>query len=132
MQTSRFLHKILTTSASVLHRARFNALATCVQALLGGQSLTLTSLGRQLPRQIQPKHAIKCVDRVLGNPHLQQERLLLYANLLEQAPLGYQPQSAQVDLVWGSSRAPKCRDRPRPRRRKASRWWRRAPGRPHR
>lgn len=81
MQTSQFLHKILTTSAAVLHRARFNALATCVQALLGGQRLTLTSLGRQLPRPIPPKHAIKCVDRVLGNPHLQQERLLLYTDI---------------------------------------------------
>lgn len=81
MQTSRFLHKILMTSASVLHRARFNALATSVQALLDGQSLTLTSLGRQLPRQTSPKHAIKCVDRLLGNPHLQRERLLLYTDI---------------------------------------------------
>ncbi|PRY72687.1 IS4 family transposase [Halomonas ventosae] len=81
MQTSRFLHKILTTSAAVVHRARFNALATCVHALLEGQSLTLTSLGRQLPRQIQPKHAIKCVDRLLGNAHLQRERRWLYADV---------------------------------------------------
>ena len=68
MQTYRFLHRILTTSASLLHSARFHALATCVEALLTGQRLSLTAIGRRLPRQAQPKHTIKCVDRLLGNP----------------------------------------------------------------
>lgn len=81
MQTFRFFHKILSTSAPVLHAARFKALVTCVQALLVGQCLSLTALGRRLPRQILPKHAIKCVDRLLANPHLQRERHLLYANI---------------------------------------------------
>lgn len=81
MQTSRFLHKILSTSASVLHRARFRALAACVEALLTGQRLGVTALGRRLPRPAQPKHAIKCVDRLLGNPHLQRERPQLYADV---------------------------------------------------
>lgn len=81
MQTPRFLHKILVTSASLLHSARFNALAACVEALLMGQRLSLTAMGRRLPRQAQPKHAIKCVDRLLGNPHLQRERLWLYADV---------------------------------------------------
>ncbi len=67
MQTPQFLHRILTTSATLLHSARFNALATCVEALLSGQRLSLTAVGRRLPRRIQPKHAIKCVDRLLGN-----------------------------------------------------------------
>lgn len=84
MQTPQFLHRILTTSATLLHSARFNALATCVEALLSGQRLSLTAVGRRLPRRIQPKHAIKCVDRLLGNPHLQRERLWLYADVARQ------------------------------------------------
>jgi len=81
MQTRQFLHRILMTSASLLHSARFNALATCVEALLSGQRPSLTAIGRQLPRQAQPKHAIKCVDHLLSNPHLQRKRRWLYADV---------------------------------------------------
>lgn len=81
MQTPRFLHKILTTSATVLHRARFKALAACVEALVTGQRLSLTALGRTLPRRTPPQHAIKCVDRLLSNPRLHHERRLLYADV---------------------------------------------------
>jgi len=38
-----------------------------VEALLECGRLTLTALGRSLPRGISDKHSIKCVDRLVGN-----------------------------------------------------------------
>lgn len=81
MQTSRFLHKILADSASVVNALRLKTLFTAVQALLDGQRLGLTALGRHLPGRTTPKHAIKRMDRLLGNPHLQQERPLFYGQV---------------------------------------------------
>ncbi|WP_337133597.1 transposase, partial [Staphylococcus aureus] len=34
-----------------------------------------------LPRKIFAKHAIKCLDRLLGNPHLHRERRLFYTEI---------------------------------------------------
>lgn len=78
MQTLRFLHKILAASAPVVHALRLEAVLAAVQALTKGQRLGLTALGRHLPGDTAPKHAIKRIDRLLGNPHLQQERPLFY------------------------------------------------------
>ncbi len=47
MQTTRFLHKILATSASAVHAHRLEVLLAAVHALLNGQRLGLTALGRQ-------------------------------------------------------------------------------------
>lgn len=78
MQTHRFLHKILSDSAQVTHALRLNALFDAVQALLSSQRLGVTALGRHLPSDTTPKHAIKRMDRLLSNPHLHQERPLFY------------------------------------------------------
>jgi len=37
-----------------------------VEGLLKCQPLTLTDLGRALPRGCMPRHAVKCVDRFLA------------------------------------------------------------------
>ncbi|MCW2292772.1 hypothetical protein M2262_002822 [Pseudomonas sp. BIGb0408] len=47
-----------------------------VSALLQGHRLTLTDLGRAMPSAAYARHSIKRVDRLLGNAHLQNERLL--------------------------------------------------------
>ena len=78
MQTTRFLHKILSGSAQIIHALRLNAVFDAVQALLSSQRLGVTALGRHLPGNTTPKHAIKRMDRLLGNSHLHQERPLFY------------------------------------------------------
>jgi len=55
---------------------------SCVSALLHGHRLTLTDLGRAMPSEAYTKHSIKRVDRLLGNAHLQHERLLFYWKML--------------------------------------------------
>lgn len=78
MQAIRFLHSALTQALPSVHSRRLKTLMCCVSALLRGRRLTLTGLGRFMPGKAYPKHAIKRVDRLLGNRHLQTERSLFY------------------------------------------------------
>lgn len=78
MQAPRFLHTLLTSSLPSIHAKRLQALLDMVGALLGERRLGLAALGRALPEPVATKHTIKRVDRLLGNPHLHQERPLFY------------------------------------------------------
>lgn len=82
MQAIQFLHTAFAQALPGVHARRLAALMACVSALLSGRHLTLTALGRGLPGTAYPKHAIKRVDRLLGNAHLHSERLLFYAAML--------------------------------------------------
>jgi hypothetical protein len=64
-----------------MHAARWQALWRTVQGLLAGKKLWLTALGRALPGSADRKHAIKAVDRLLGNPLLYGERFRISAGL---------------------------------------------------
>ena len=74
----RLLHKWLRDACPSIPRARLSALVKVVHGLLVGGRLTLTDLGRQLQTAAFVKHNIKCVDRLLGNAHLQHERVAIY------------------------------------------------------
>lgn len=82
MQAVRFLHKAFSQALPTIHGKRLSALMSSVSALLHGHRLTLTDLGRAMPSEAYTKHSIKRVDRLLGNAHLQHERLLFYWKML--------------------------------------------------
>jgi hypothetical protein len=73
------LHERLAGHLSFVHRSRWDAVWRVVQALIIGKKLWLTALGRALPTTAFPKHAIKAVDRLLGNPRLYRERFAIAA-----------------------------------------------------
>ena len=74
MQTVQFLHAAFAKALPTIHARRLEALMAAVAALLQGRCLTLTALGRSLPGSAWPRHAIKRIDRLLGNRQLQAER----------------------------------------------------------
>ena len=78
MQVLPFLHKTFAYTLPAIHGRRLDAFMTAVGALLHNGALALTALGRALHTQAQPKHAIKRIDRLLGNRHLHAERPLFY------------------------------------------------------
>ncbi|TKD47213.1 IS4 family transposase [Azotobacter chroococcum] len=82
MQTVQFLHAAFAKALPTIHARRLEALMAAVAALLQGRCLTLTALGRSLPGSAWPRHAIKRVDRLLGNRQLQAERGLFYWAML--------------------------------------------------
>lgn len=78
-----FLHKRMAKACESIHATRVVALFKAVAALLEGRKLTLTHLGRHLASAAYCKHNIKCMDRLLGNEHLQRERLSIYRFIAE-------------------------------------------------
>jgi hypothetical protein len=72
------LQRWLRRTCPTVHAARASAVVTVVEALVLGAKLALTHLGRNLRSAAFAKHSIKRVDRLLGNTHLQQERVAIY------------------------------------------------------
>jgi hypothetical protein len=78
MHATKMLQQILIKNCPDIHAVRLSALMDNVAGLVRGQTLTVTGLGRSLPRAIHMKHGIKQSDRLMGNPHLSRERLTIY------------------------------------------------------
>jgi hypothetical protein len=81
MRASDILQKSLSNGGVSLHAKRWAALWRAVAALLYGQQLWLTALGRNLPGNCADKHRIKAVDRLLGCAAIQAALPMLYAAL---------------------------------------------------
>lgn len=84
MRALKVLHKTLLKSVPQMHAIRRTALLSAVESLLSGTFLTVTALGRGLNRMAYTKHNIKCMDRLLSNAHLQDERCAVYQALCHQ------------------------------------------------
>ena len=54
-----------------------------VESLVYGQTLTVTGLVRSSLRDISMKHSIKQSDRLIGNPHLYDERFTIYQTVAQ-------------------------------------------------
>jgi len=78
MYALKVLHKKLIQACPFIHKKRLSVLIAAVHALLIGQRLSLTQLGRRLISKTLVKHNIKRIDRLLGNAHLYTERIALY------------------------------------------------------
>lgn len=78
MDALKLLHKNILKSQVITHQYRLTAVMKAVESILCGGKLTLTHLGRNLPEKIYEKHKIKCIDRLLGNSKLHNERHALY------------------------------------------------------
>ena len=81
MQTLTWLRQKIASDCLAIHAKRLQSLFATTQALLTGQRLTLTRIGRALSSSALVKHNIKRVDRLLGNLHLAHERQRIYATL---------------------------------------------------
>lgn len=63
------------------HQYRQNAIIDSAAALVGGASLSLTSIGRHLPGPARVKDKIKRVDCLLGNKRLHNDIPLIFKNI---------------------------------------------------
>jgi hypothetical protein len=78
MLANQICHKFFKQSLTNFNEARTKSLLTCSDALIKGDRLTLTDLGRNLSGKAQVKHKIKRVDRLLKNPKLHNELGSIY------------------------------------------------------
>ena len=81
MQGHKLLHNFLQKSSSI-HAKRITAVTNASGALLIGKRLTLTGLARSSLRKTKQRHAIRGMDRLLGNKKLQQEQGEIYKTLM--------------------------------------------------
>ena len=66
----QILHQTIQNQCPTIHKQRLNSLILATKSVLRGSDLTLTKLGRQIDTNTTVKHAIKRVDRLLGNRQL--------------------------------------------------------------
>jgi len=78
MHAVKIVHQILSKSCPHIHVTRLTALVDVVAALVTGQTLTVTGLGRATVRDISMKQGIKQSDRLIGNRHLSAEGQSIY------------------------------------------------------
>ncbi|EPL6032230.1 IS4 family transposase [Klebsiella pneumoniae] len=71
-----------------LHLYRQKSLIDATSAVINGASLTLTSIGRHLTGTASVKNKIKRVDRLLGNPHLQNEVSTIFQSVTQKITQG--------------------------------------------
>lgn len=75
----------------MIHAARLRCVAKVVCGLVCAARTQLTLIGRRLPGRAKPKHAIKTVDRLLGNEHLLREVGQFQRVFMEQLPRDERP-----------------------------------------
>lgn len=83
MPAPSICHKYIQQSLSNFNKARVKSLLNCSDALVRGERLTLTTIGRHLSGKAKVKHKIKRVDRLLGNAKLHAEMIDIYQALAQ-------------------------------------------------
>src|SRR5438874_1216455 len=70
MRAITILRRILSPFLRTVHAKRLEAVFKVVEALLAGNRVTMSALGRATRGAAKPRHKIKRVDRLLGNEKL--------------------------------------------------------------
>lgn len=73
MQLMRLLHNTFQKKLPNVHKLRLAVLMQSCETLLHHQQLSVTSLGRNLPGNVQERSNIRKMDRLVGNSHLRKE-----------------------------------------------------------
>ncbi|MEZ9687761.1 transposase, partial [Vibrio atlanticus] len=78
MRDIQILQQTIQNQCPSIHKKRVSSLILATKSVLDGSDLTLTKLGRKLETNTTLKHALKRVDRLLGNRQLHREKDLIY------------------------------------------------------
>lgn len=81
MQLEKLLHTFFQRKLPTCHKIRLKSLIGAVCALIFGNRLSLTSLGRNFINKASTRSNIKKIDRLLANKHLQKDRVAIYQSL---------------------------------------------------
>jgi hypothetical protein len=85
MHAVRVLRNCLGVALKRMHALRCTTLLDAVRALIAGRRLTLMELARSWPEALRVAAPLKRLDRLLGNPHLAEERDGLYSAIIRWA-----------------------------------------------
>jgi len=104
MPVAKLSHKLFSDALCNFNQARVKGLLHCVQGLIRGNELSLTSIGRHLPGKAKTKHKIKRVDRLLGNASVHDDLPAFYREISRALLKGLKRYVIAVD--WSGC----CRD----------------------
>lgn len=82
MHAQQVSHTFLQNTLPKMHKKRFHALVSCVNATLESKTLTVTGIGRSIDTDAKEKHRIKQADRLLSNTHLYAAHHDIYRQLI--------------------------------------------------
>ena len=66
MRVERMVRQLVGGCSPVVHVSRLAAVVKVVEGIIRADRLVPATIGRNLPGRADPKHGIKCVDRLLG------------------------------------------------------------------
>jgi hypothetical protein len=78
MRVVEMVRDLVGSCSSVVHTVRVAAVTALVDGIVRGGRLSPATIGRVLPGRAMPKHGIKRVDRLLGNPKMVGDRLFFF------------------------------------------------------
>jgi hypothetical protein len=81
MRVEPMVRQLVAGCSGVVHATRLSAVVKSVEGIVSGGRLTPATIGRNLPGSARPKNGIKCVDRLLGNPHMARDRFFVFLAL---------------------------------------------------
>lgn len=103
MRVGEMVRQLVGECSAVVHAARLGAVVKAIEGVVQGGRLSPATIGRNLPGQGRPKHGIKCVDRLLGNPHLARDRLFLLLAVAHRLLRGWARPVILVDWTQAGS-----------------------------
>jgi hypothetical protein len=81
MRVGSMVRHLLGGCSGFVHGSRLKAFMRVVEGVLRARRLTPATVGRNISGRMLPKHAIKCVDRLLANVRLWRDRWYLFRTL---------------------------------------------------
>ena len=78
MRVVKMVRELVGGCSSVVHAVRVTAVVALVEGIIRGGRLSPATIGRVLSGGALPKHGIKRVDRLLGNPKMVGDRLFFF------------------------------------------------------
>lgn len=78
MRVEAMVRELIGGCSSVVHAVRLGTVVKLVEGIVLGGRLSPASIGRSVRGSALPKHEIKRVDRLLGNPKMRGDRLFLF------------------------------------------------------
>jgi hypothetical protein len=78
MRVVEMVRDLVGSCSSVVHTVRVAAVTALVEGVIRSGRLSPAAIGRVLPGEALPKHGIKRVDRLLGNPKMVGDRLFFF------------------------------------------------------
>jgi hypothetical protein len=104
MYVEMILSKFLEKSCDFMHSARRQSLLKHVQAVVAGNCLRVTHIGRAVYNNATTKSNINMANRLISNPHLQEERTAIYIALGKKL-LSYSSSRPIIVVDWTSFHA---------------------------